>query len=108
MGFTRPRLVLGSGSSGTGDVFVGDARLLSVSIETSTTSASRFTVSMSNADGFQAAIPVTSWSVVTTILNAGAYTIDPGARWARFERPNFGISATSNVTILLNRYIEHA
>jgi hypothetical protein len=86
---------------------VGDARLISLSIQSgSNASASQYTVSLSNADGFTEAIPITSWSVVTVIPNQGAYTIDPGARWLRVERPAFGISAASNVTMLVSRYFE--
>lgn len=107
MAYTRPRTILNSSSSGTGSpVFVGDARLLTLSIQTSTGSASRFTVSLSNADGFQSAIPDASWSVATTLLNSGIYTIDPGARWLRAEQPNFSLSTTSGNTVLLNRYIQ--
>ena len=105
--FTRPQVILDSNSSGTGTAhFVGDARLLTLSIQTSTASASRFTISGSNADGLQASIPDASWSVMTTLLNAGIYTIDPGARWIRAEQPNFGLSATSANTLTLNRYLQ--
>ena len=97
----------GSNSSGTAQCFVGDARLISLSIQSgSNTSASRYTISLSNADGYQATIPGTSWSVVTVILGQGAYTIDPGARWLQVERPDFAISAGSNCTMLLSRYYE--
>jgi hypothetical protein len=119
MGHARQKTLLGfagvaSNSSGTVDVFVGDARLLSLSIQSgSNTSASRYTVSISNADGFQATIPTTSWSVVTTILGQGAYTLDPGGRWLRVERPDFSMtsglgsaSQASNCTVNLNRYYE--
>lgn len=103
----RAKVILNSSSSGTGTpCFVGDARLITVSIQTSTGSASRFTTSLSNADGFQASIPDTSWSVVTTILNSGVYTIDPGARWIRMEQPNFALSATSAVTVTLSRHYQ--
>src|SRR5687767_8327366 len=102
----QPQVILNSSSSGTGTPhFVGDAQLLTLSIETSTASASRFTVSLSNANGFNAAIPDGSWSVATTLLNAGIYTIDPGARWIRAEQPNFSLSATSANTLTLNRYV---
>ena len=105
--FTRPQVILDSNSSGTGlPHFVGDARLLTLSIQTSTASASRFTISGSNADGLQAAIPDASWSVMTTLLNAGIYTIDPGARWVRAEQANFQLSATSACTLTLNRYLQ--
>lgn len=103
----KAKVILNSSSSGTGTPhFIGDARLLSLSVQTSVDSASRYTISMSNADGFQSAIPAASWSVVTTILNQGIYTIDPGGRWIRAEQPDIALSATSAVTITLARYYE--
>lgn len=103
----RGRVILTSSSSGTGlAVFVGDARLISLSVQSSTGSASRFTISMSNADGMAAAIPETSWSAVTAILNAGIYVIDPGARWLRAEQPVFSLSATSANTLTLSRHYQ--
>ena len=103
----RSKTLLGSGSSGTADAFIGDARLLSLSIQSgSNASASRYTISMSNADGFQATIPTTSWSVVTTILIQGIYDLEPGSRWLRAERPDFAISGSSNCTMLLSRYYQ--
>jgi hypothetical protein len=105
MPYANDQVLFNSGSSGTGPaVFVGDCRLLTLSVQTSTGSASRFTISGSNANGFAEAIPGASWSVMTTILSAGIYTIDPGARWVRGEQPNFSLSATSACTALLNRY----
>lgn len=107
MAYTRSQVILDSNSSGTSPAqYVGDARLLTLSIQTSTTSASRFTVSLSNAQGFNAAIPEASWSVATTLLNAGMYTIDPGARWLRAEQPDFSLSATSANTLTLNQYLQ--
>lgn len=107
MSYTRPQVILDSNSSGTGlPHFVGDARLLTLSIQTSTASASRFTISGSNADGFQASIPDASFSVLTTIVAPGLYTIDPGARWLRAEQPVFSLSATSANTLTLNRHLQ--
>lgn len=107
MPYTQPQVVLNSSSSGTGTAhFVGDSRLMTLSIITSTGSASRFTISGSDADGFQAAIPENTFSVLTTLLNQGLYTIDPGCRWIRAEQPAFVLSATSAVTMLLNRYLQ--
>jgi hypothetical protein len=98
----KAKVILHSSSSGTGvPYFIGCAWTLSLSVQTSTASASRFTISMSNADGLQSAIPEASWSVATTILNAGIYTVDEGSRWIRAEQPNFALSATSAVTITL-------
>jgi hypothetical protein len=105
MAYGNPKVLLGSGSSGTSpDVFIGDCRLLSVSIQTSTGSASNVTISLSNDNGFQSAIAFRS--VVTVLPNQGIYAIDPGARWLRAERANIGVSSTSNVTIILNKYYE--
>lgn len=105
MGYTRGQVIMTSSSSGTGTPqFVGDARLLTLSIATSNASASRYTISLSNDDGFQSAI--TNWSIATTLLNAGIYVIDAGARWMRTEQPDFALSATSAVTMTLNRMIQ--
>ena len=113
MGYNpRSKILLGvsgvaSNSSGTADTFIGDARLASLSIQSgSNTSASQYTVSMSNADGFKTTIPTTSWSVVTTIVAQGVYDLDPGSRWLRVERPDFAISGSSNATVILSRYYE--
>lgn len=100
MNYTQLNTLLGSGSSGTSPaIFVGDARTLSISIITSTTSSSNFTISVSNSDGFQAAAE--TFSVATILTQAGLYIIEPGARWLQAQRPNYTISATSNVTIQL-------
>jgi hypothetical protein len=107
IGNPKAKVILTSSSSGTGlAYFTGDARLLSLSIQSSTASASRFTISGSNEDGFQAAIPEASWSVLTTLLNRGNYTVDPGIRWIRAEQPNFSLSATSANTLILSRYYQ--
>jgi hypothetical protein len=119
MGHARQKTILGfagvaSNSSGSAIVFVGDARVLSLSIQSgSNQSASQYTVRISNANGFQSAIPAGSWSVVTVIPNQGAYTIDPGGHWIMVERPDFSMtsglgsaSQASNCTVSLNRYYE--
>lgn len=87
--------------------FVGDAATLTVSIQSSTGSASRYTILGSNADGFQSAlgtpsqtVPAGGWSIVTTITAAGIYTIDPGMRWINSCRTVIDTSANSNVTII--------
>jgi hypothetical protein len=108
MAYNKIKVLLGADSSSSGTsptTFVGDARLLSLSVITSTTSASRYTISLSNDDGFQSA--VVNWSVATTIVNAGVFVVDPGSRWLRAERPNFGMgSAASMSTVLLNKYYQ--
>lgn len=104
----RRHLFAGAANSNlTGDVwYAGDFARLTISVQTSTASASRFTVVGTNLDGFQAAlpnpsqtIPANNWSVVTVITVQGVYTIDPGVRWLNVFRPDFGVSATSNTTI---------
>jgi hypothetical protein len=107
MGHTKGQVLLGVASDSSGsspDIFVGDCRLLSVSIQTSTGSASNVTIALSNDGGFTAGIGFRS--VVTVLPNQGIYAIDPGARWIRAERAAIGISTTSNVTVILNRYYD--
>ena len=106
MSYTNSEVILDSNSSGTGLAYwTGDARLVTLSIQSSTGSASRFTVSGSNADGFQAAIPEASWSVLTTITTRGVFTVDPGCRWIRAEQPDFALSATSAVTVTAHQVL---
>ena len=105
MSYTRQQIILTSTSSGTGTAhFVGDARLITVSVVSSNASASRYTISLSNDDGFQSTIA--AWSIATTLVNAGIYTIDPGARWIRAEQPDIALSTSSAVTITINRYMQ--
>lgn len=107
MTYTRDEVILTSSSSGTGPAcWVGDARLITLSIRSSNASASRYTINGSNDNGFQAAIAEGSWSVLTTIVSQGLYTLDPGARWIRAEQPNFALSATSAVTMVVNRHLQ--
>jgi hypothetical protein len=112
MTYCKPKILLGlaahtSGSSGSSpSIFVGDCRLLSVSVQTSTASASNITISLSNNHGLDSADSLLVWSTVTVLPNRGIFTVDPGARWLRAERANIGISSTSNVTVILNRYYE--
>lgn len=110
MSYTRAKTVLGAGSSGatSNPYFVGDHFNLTVSIQTSTTSASRFTVNGTNADGFQSALNTASasgnsghWSIVTTITSAGVFTLDTGIRWLTVTRPDFMISAASTATVVI-------
>jgi len=103
MGWTRNYVMLGASSStlSSAPIYVGDAAAIAASIVTSTTSASNVTFRGSNADGFRAAIPDHTWSVLTAIPNAGNYTIEPGVRWLLAERRDIAASAASNATILL-------
>ena len=111
MGRSHSQILLGvdSGSSGSSpDIFVGDCRLLSISIQTSTTSASNITILGSNDGGFCTAIGFRS--VLTVLPNQGIYKIDPGVRWIQAQRASFAINATgstaSNATVMLNRYYD--
>lgn len=107
MGHSKSQVLLGAASDSSGTspwIFVGDARLLSISRQTSTGSASNLTISLSNDHGFNSSIVFAS--AVTVLPNAGIFTIDPGARWLKAERRNIGISASSNETVILNRYYE--
>jgi hypothetical protein len=108
MAYNNPQTLLGraSDSSGTSPaIFIGDARVLSISRITSSASASNLTVSLSNDDGFQSAI--VNWSLATLLPSRGIFTIDPGARWLQVERANFQMgSVSSNETVLLSRYYE--
>jgi hypothetical protein len=113
MTYCKPKVLLGlaahtSGSSGSSpSIFVGDCRLLSLSVQTgSNTSASAVTVSLSNNHGLDSADSLLVWSTVTVLPNRGIFTVDPGARWLRAERANFAISGASNCTVILNRYYE--
>ena len=113
MPHSRPKIMLGlagvaSSSTGTSNaIFVGDCRLLTVSVQTSTGSASNITISLSNNDGFQSHDSTLVWSNVTILPNRGIFTVDPGARWIRAERANIAMtSAASNTTVILNRYYE--
>ncbi len=86
--------------------FVGDAAQISVSIQSSTGSASRYTILGSNDDGLTAAlgtpsqtVPANGWSIVTALTAQGLYSITPGFRWINSCRTVIDTSATSNVTI---------
>lgn len=99
----------GNASSSTGTstpIFVGDCRLITVSIQTSTTSASNVTISLSNNHGLNSTDSTFFWSTATVLPNRGVFTVDPGARWIRAERADIAISTASNVTVMLNRYYE--
>ena len=68
------------------DYCVADLRQLSLSILTDATAAASFVVQASLDDGFTSAIA--NRSTITTITLAGTYTIDPGLRWLRVQRPS--------------------
>lgn len=98
--YTGRQVAIGSGSTTTsGAWFVGDFRLVTLSIETNnTTSSATFIIQGSDADGFASDLGgpslSTSWSNITIVLpgslNAGGnvgrgiFTFDPpGYRWMR-------------------------
>ena len=76
----------------SGTQLVVDAATLSVSITTQTTASSLFTLQASNDQGITAAI--VNWSNVTAITAQGFYSIDPGARWHRWQRSSLESLAT--------------
>lgn len=63
---------------------VADFNTLSFSWLTVTTAASILTLQGTNEDGFGASIG--TWSNLSRIVLAGAYTVSPGVRWVRFQR----------------------
>lgn len=75
--------------------FVGDLQQLTVSISTSSTHATN--IQMSNADGFQSAIPENSWANVLTPSVNSAFVLPVGYRWSRTSSP-----ASSNATIIFS------
>lgn len=99
--WTRRIQLLDNSSSTLSSVpyFVGAAETISLSIMTSTTSASNVTIRGSNAAGFSTAIPDFSWSVLTVLPAQGQYLITPGIRWILAERANFAVSQSSNVSV---------
>lgn len=108
MPHAKVQVLLGNDSSSSGtspSIFVGDCRLLSISIQTSTASASNITIALSNDGGFSTS--TLFFSTVTVLPNQGIFTIDPGARWIRAERANIAMtSVASNATVMLSRYYE--
>lgn len=87
---------------------VADLRQLTVSIQTSTASASRFTIIGTNDDGLQSAlgtpsqtVPAAGWSIVTVLTQQGISVFDPapGFRWINAFRDGFAVSAVSNASI---------
>lgn len=106
--YTQSHINLGAVNSDlTGRVwFVGDATNLTVSIQTSTGSASRYTIVGNNDNGMTSALGTPSaattqngWSIVTVLTSAGLYSITPGFRWINSFRSVIDTSAASNVTV---------
>ena len=103
--YTQRFVLLGASTSSTTNetfpVFVGDFRQLALSIESSTGSASRYTLYGSLENGFNASLRAASFSAVTAVTAAGDYTLDPGLRWVYAQRDTISVSASSNATITL-------
>lgn len=86
---------------------VQDFRQLSMSIETQTNAASRFSLIGSNDDGLQSplgtpsqTIPADGWSHITCLTSQGLYNFDPGSlgfRWINIFRPS-----ASSATVTFN------
>ena len=109
MPYGKNKVMLGN-SSDLSSVITSTAQLvdgyrqLSISIQTSGTSARNVRVYGTNADGLTTALVDGNFSLVTSIPNAGIYTVDPGMRWLRVDRNPFSVasqSATSNTTVTL-------
>lgn len=74
--------------------YIGDLRDVTVSLSTQSTHATN--IQLSNADGFQSAIPENSWfNVLTPSVNSLFVVSQSGARWSRSSSP-----AASNATII--------
>ena len=102
--YSRSVTMLGASTSTStsNPELVADFRQLALSITSSTASSSRYTVWGTAADGLQSALQAQDWSVATTIVSQGVFTIDPGLRWLKVERDSISVSAASNVTFWLH------
>ena len=83
-------------------ICVADFKQLSLSIESSTGSASRYTVWGTAVSGWNTTFRATDFSVATAIVTQGVYTIDPGLAWMYFQRDSISVSASSNATFTLS------
>lgn len=116
--YTNRQVAIGSGSTATSNAwFVGDFRLLTVSINSSASlGPTNVVIQGSNADGLQQAdlggpTSNTNWSNITIVLpgslnaagniGAGVFTFDPpGYRWVRsFVSPTLH-SVASAMTVV--------
>lgn len=118
--YTGSYVAIGSGSTSTSNAFyVGDFRLLSVSIQSGgTLGPQNVIIQGSNADGLRAGdlggpSQTTGWSNITYVLggslnlggNAGAgiFTFDPpGYRWVRSTVSSTLHSVASAMTVIFN------
>ena len=85
-------------------IWVGDANVISISIQSVAAVASVWSIDGNNGDGFLSALGTgvigTDWSNITTITAQGIYSVTPGARWVRLIRP--AVNSQASVT-LVNR-----
>jgi hypothetical protein len=80
-------------------MLIADLQEISLSLQTSgATTTSRFTVWITNSDGFQSPIAEADWSTITAINAPGVYTVDPGGRWLRVTRSALDSQGTCRVT----------
>src|ERR1051326_4588370 len=121
--YNQRYVAMGSGSTSTSNAFfVGDCRLLSVSVQTSASTlgdaANGVIIQGSNADGLQQAdlggpTSATGWSNITIILTgslnaggnqgSGVFTFDPpGYRWVRSIVSPTLHSAASGSTVIFH------
>jgi hypothetical protein len=116
--YTGRQVAIGSGSTSTsGAWFVGDYRLLTVSIESSASlGPTNVVIQGSNCDGLQQGdlggpTSNTGWSNITTIIpgtlnigtnvGRGIFTFDPpGYRWVRSFVSSTLQSVASNMTVI--------
>ena len=122
--YTQNYVAMGSGSTATSNAFfVGDFRLLSVSVQSSASlgvpaAGQSIMIQGSNADGLRASdlggpTSMLGWSNITSILpgslnlagsvGAGLFTFDPpGYRWVRSYCSPANVSVASVTTITFN------
>jgi len=85
--YQRPKTLF-DGSSGNSSTYTSSAQYVGdyafMSLTWPGGGNSTLTLQGSNDNGFRASI--NSWSDLTAITAAGAYTIDPGIRWMRAQR----------------------
>jgi hypothetical protein len=76
-------------------VFIGDYRDMTVSLQSVAGAASAVTIQGSNDPGLRAAI--VNWSTLTVLTIPGVFVVDPGVRWARFQRAS--VDSRSSVVL---------
>ena len=91
-GYTSQTIVLKGGSADSSTItssaaMVADADQISLSVVSVAAVASNWTVQGTNANGFTAAIAEGEWSTVSVIAAQGIFSVTPGMRWIRLQRP---------------------